>query len=710
MENQEKQESLSYFFPSKISEGGRRRIRQKIESTKSVDFEARAREFRQLAGEYEHLAAEADASGNLRMAVAHSILSDLLAQGWKIDANEYGITVASASFSPLEGETVDHAKKRIRAGLEIASNRQLGEASVQDFIERMEREREFQGKTVSIFSLIDDGEDLAAALRHAKNSTTQEARTNGLGRVIRPVLEECSVDERCRFTGLKLQDIWRYFRYTWSLEYNPLPGRTQRFLLRNGARKNHPVIGIAMLASPTANLGSRDRWIGWQIDALAQRIMDGEYEASRVGKRLLLALENAIKHIRHDDLITDDELSRPTFDTLIRLDRCAAEGAAQRKRDLSSAGDDAPIDIRGYKKEEIGDEEWRRLSETGLFRKKRAEQLAPLLRAVQTLVQLGIRSEPAAATYLAFTDKEGQSAIRVALNEIKKTHLATEVADLAVCGAIAPYNNLLGGKLVALSMASREARKLYGKRYSNQVSEIASQIAGRSIVRSSDLKLITTTSLYGIGSNQYSGLTLRCKRFEQLNTDVVWKKLESGTGVSITHLSDETVRLMRRLGAAVYGRRRINSVFGEGSSPRMRQIREGLNLLGINDDSLLKQSHGRKVYGCELYEEAREDMLGFGGRSKKRSSSTLRSISNCWIERWLSPRIDKPGVLDKASELGPHSISKSLKLRAIKGGLLDQPSPEGDPIPSNTPSITDSSSSASSSSPAFKEAAKVSKA
>ncbi len=653
---------------------------------------------------------EADASGNLRMAVAYSILSDLIAQGWNIEVNDFGVTVEPASFSPREGETVDHAKKRIRAGLEIASNRQLGETSVQDFIGRMERERDFKGKTVSVFTLIDDGEELANSLQHAKDSPTQVERTNALGKTIRPVLEECSSDARCEFTGLKLQDIWRYFRYTWSLEYNPLPGRTQRFLLRNGARRNSPVIGIAMLASPTANLGSRDRWIGWQIDALAQRIMAGEYEASRVGKRLLLALENAIKDIRHDDLITDEEIVRPTFDTLIRLERCAAEGAAQRRRDLSSTGYDVPIDIRGYKKEEIGDDEWRRLSETGLFRKKRAEQLAPLLRAVQTLVRLGIRREPAAATYLAFTDKDGQSAVRLALNEIKKRHLATEVADLAVCGAIAPYNTLLGGKLVALAMASREARKLYGKRYSNQVSEIASQIAGRSIVRSSDLKLITTTSLYGVGSNQYSSLMLRRRRFEHLKTDVVWKKLESGTGVSITHLSEETVRLMRQLGAAVYGRRRINSVFGEGSSPRMRQIREGLNLLGINDDSLLKQSHGRRVYGCELYEDAREDMLGFGGRSKKRSSSTLRSISNCWIERWLSPRIDKPSILDATTGLGPHSISKSLKLRAVKGGLVDQSSPEGDATSSKTLSITNNNSPVSNSSLSLRDAATVSKA
>lgn len=233
----------------------------------------------------------------------------------------------------------------------------------------------------------------------------------------------------------------------------------------------------------------------------------------------------------------------------------------------------------------------------------------PILRALETLQGYGIAKEPATALYIALTEKAGQSAIRIALNEIKKRHLSTEIADLAVCGAITPYNKILGGKLVALLMASREARKLYRDRYEGQVSEIASQIAGRAVTKSADLKLITTTSLYGVGSNQYTRLSLRRSSFPDLTTDVVWKKLRKGEGVSITHISDETVTLMRALGVAVHGRRRINSVFGEGSSPRMRQIREGLNLIGVNDDSLLKQSHGRKVYGCELYERAREDGL-----------------------------------------------------------------------------------------------------
>ena len=42
------------------------------------------------------------------------------------------------------------------------------------------------------------------------------------------------------------------------LEYKTNPGRSLPFLIRNKARPNHPVIGIAMMASPVIGLGPRD--------------------------------------------------------------------------------------------------------------------------------------------------------------------------------------------------------------------------------------------------------------------------------------------------------------------------------------------------------------------------------------------------------------------------------------------------------------------
>jgi Domain of unknown function (DUF4338) len=60
--------------------------------------------------------------------------------------------------------------------------------------------------------------------------------------------------------------------------------------------------------------------------------------------------------------------------------------------------------------------------------------------------------------------------------EVRKAGLASQVADVSVCGAIAPYNSLLGGKLIALLRASKEVRDAYRNRYAGQVSIISSQM------------------------------------------------------------------------------------------------------------------------------------------------------------------------------------------------------------------------------------------
>ncbi len=685
------------FFPSALSGADRDRIRQIVVETANSGNEVRASSFRAASETAVAVEADEDRTERLRFAVACSILADLSEQGWKLETNDHHVLVEAASFDPMDGETIDHAKRRIRMGLQMASNRQLAQDSVREFLRNMEREREFKGRQVSITTLIDDGKELSREISEALQNAI-DSPAEALGRIIRPVVQECASDERCKYTGLRLQDVWRYFRYTWSLEYNPLPGRTQRFLIRNAARKSRPVIGIAMLASPTANLASRDNWIGWQIDQVCHSLMEGSVEPRLVARRLYNSLKEAVAEIRSDDLLALDDLENPSFETVLKLERIAAQAAAQRRIDLEGEQQSHLVDIRNVDKESLTDEGWFELSNTALFKKKRAEQLVPLLRAIETLQGYGIRREPVTAIYRALVEKPGQEAIRVALNEIKKRRLATEVADLAVCGAVAPYNALLGGKLVALAMSSREARNLYKKRYGDQVSEIASQIAGKAVVRSSDLKLITTTSLYGVGGNQYSGLALRQSKFPELASDVIWKKLRSGSGVSITHVSDLTVDLMRQLGIAVYGRRRINSVFGEGSSPRMRQVREGLNLIGINDDSLLKQSHGRKVYGCELFNGARDEMLGFSRRTRNRTSSSIRQISIGWIERYLTPWVRREGKLEALAKRSKDEIEIDLKGRIAEGDRTSfQPSKNGASARSSTASISAASNGLTSS-------------
>ena len=76
--------------------------------------------------------------------------------------------------------------------------------------------------------------------------------------------------------------------------------------------------------------------------------------------------------------------------------------------------------------------------------------------------------------------------------------------DIIVCGAIPPYNELLGGKLVSILACSPQVISDYTNRYKKQVSEIASRMKGKKVIRDSRLAYMGTTSLYAIGSSQYN--------------------------------------------------------------------------------------------------------------------------------------------------------------------------------------------------------------
>lgn len=658
-------EARREFHPASIDEEGREALVGCI--LDASDSLAMCGAFRRLAA----ASSVANSLEGLKVAVAASVLADLCEQGWDVGVEGRRIFTCAPSVHLGASDTLHAAKARVREGLMRASNRQIATESVQSFIRTMEKDRVFKNKIVSIGTLVDDGGDLAAKLAKIAPSHFTE-RTAQLRKLVRPVIQICDPESSCDFTGLKLQDVWRYFRHSWSLEYNPSPGRTLRVLIRNKARPNWPVMGIAMLASPAANLYSRDEWIGWRLENVTEGIADGSLDAAKVATALVAVLKSAISEIRTDDLIARSLINRPTAAAYFMLGQIAATAGSARQKDLSrhalGTGERDLIDIRSLGKGAITQRQWKELSGTALYRRKRAEQLIPLLKTLSFLRRHDFERSPAAAICEALVTKNGREAISFALNEIRKRKLASEIVDVSVCGAIAPYNELIGGKLVALAMASQEMRDAYFERYANQTSEIASQLAGRRIVRSSELKVLTTTSLYGVGSSQYNRLKLRAQKELRSSRDISWEELRPSEGFSVTHLSKLTVGYMRRLGVTVYGAQRINSVFGEGSSPRTRQVREGLNLIGINNDGVLKHSIGRKVYACELYPGARKALCGFEEPKKKAASAApLDVISQGWLERWVAERIRKPEVLARITKSGPHTVSAGFRLRQAQG-------------------------------------------
>lgn len=597
------------------------------------------------------------------------VVADLLEQGWQVGFEDGGLQFRPPGIEQLAGQTVEDVKARIRSALNAARRRQLEEPSVSDFIRRMERRtaRGLFGRT-SVLDIVDQGAELADQLA-AVNQLSGVARENALARLIDPVVEICQAGKRCPDTGLLLNDIWRYFRHTWAHEYRPIPGRQLLVLVRNAARPGRPVMGIAMLSSPVMRVAARDSWIGWLRDAAEANLNDGAWNYTAFAGSLIDRLNTSISELRWDDLARNDEVESPVENTVLRLEQKASGAAYARDLELRAhyqqniASASAVKPLRGTVKIGGAETDWRAASEDLLFVRKRAELLSQLLFAKQLFRAANMAEDPEAGLRQLLSARSGQRAIDIVLAEFRKAGLSSRVADVSICGAIPPYNELLGGKLVALLLASAEVQSFYSTRYSNQISVIASQMAGRVVSKPADLRVLTTTSLYGVGSSQYNRLALRADEHSEIPQDIRWDSIgKSKTGgFGTLHLGPETAQALQFMAQRVHTSRRVNNRFGEGTSPRLRQIREGLDALGIASNSVLHHATPRLFYACQLGSGARNSLLGLGSDTFDPTSAA--AIASAWRRRWLDSRVRRPDTLAAMRLLGPMSVQRSLSTK-----------------------------------------------
>ncbi|HET9181451.1 MAG TPA: Druantia anti-phage system protein DruA [Candidatus Angelobacter sp.] len=571
------------------------------------------------------------------------LLLDLVEHGRKIRVKAGFIQFSSSGHNGSEPIPSDVVRNR----LHLARSHQLRSTATREFILSMEKRRLFQGKWVSIFSLMRDGADLESRMREVRSGICKPEDA------ILPYIQVVSAGEACPYTGFDLMSIWRYFRHTWANPYNSVPGRSSLFLIRDAAVQNHPVIGIAALASSAVQLAIRDEWIGWNPETVVQKLRSYATDAD------IAWLQNTIKRglgeIYIDDLLSPSLgplsariLRHPSKEAINWLQKYAAE-----QREIHHKNSNAK-EHKHFEKSDGTGTSWRKRAERALFRSKRAETLAVLLRA-----KLALSNNDAAGFITAEQFKkrlqspEQRQALLSLIRRIKSDRVGIALADISVCGAIPPYSALTAGKLIAMLLMSPEVILAYQKRYAHVESVIASSIAGRPIVRDPHLVLLGTTSLYGSEPNQYTRVQVPCEVISgQEGHSLRFQLLGKTQGFGTFQFSEQTVQAFGDAVAQVRGGKRVNSIFGEGVNPRLRKIRDGLDLLGLDSDELLMHGNPRLVYAIPMALNFREYLLGKEDVPEypfpvENPKVTTTAIAKWWMERWMLKRIKRDDVLEQ---------------------------------------------------------------
>jgi hypothetical protein len=317
------------------------------------------------------------------------------------------------------------------------------------------------------------------------------------------------------------------------------------------------------------------------------------------------------------------------------------------------------MDSAEYKRydspDELGEDHWEAQARNPLFRSKRALELAALL-AVRKVLRQHFGDTPSRDGLRGLVDdRAGREAVAKIVRKAKADRVGTAIADLTVCGAVPPYNEILGGKLVAMLTVGPEVVVEYRRRYGGMPSVIASSMAGRPVCRPADLVFVGTTSLFGQRPSQYDRISIPGDpgslgggpglRYEYLGRT---------RGLGTFQFNEQTVADLAVLLAQSKRGQQVNSVFGEGVNPRLRKIRDGLDALGLPTDDLLNHGGPRLVYSVELTENARAYLLGMEKRPRYRMGQRnpkqlTQQIARWWMRRWLLPRAEKAGVLDRVA-------------------------------------------------------------
>ena len=207
----------------------------------------------------------------------------------------------------------------------------------------------------------------------------------------------------------------------------------------------------------------------------------------------------------------------------------------------------------------------------------------------------------------------------------RRSEALVNLMDAYVLGALPPYSHLLGGKLVASLIRSREVVQAFDDRYGESVGVISKK---RKRAR---LLAVTTSSALG-RSSIYNRLQLGGRKiFEPIGYTSGWGHFHfSG------HIFDE----LRAYLGHVDDDYASGFEFGSGPNWRIRVIRRALERLGM-DTKLARHGFVREVFLCRIASNAEALLRGENSRVLYGGLPSVREVSKAAINRWVIPRAER---------------------------------------------------------------------
>ena len=219
-------------------------------------------------------------------------------------------------------------------------------------------------------------------------------------------------------------------------------------------------------------------------------------------------------------------------------------------------------------------------------------------------------------------------------NQADRRERLVNVMDAYVVGAVPPYAELLGGKLVASLIASEEVANGFEERYGSR----PGLLGGKH--KQARLSLVSVTSALG-RSSMYNRLRLMlCTERQAAKPVVELLKLGATMGYGHFQITDQLFSQLRRVLQEDRHKYADGHQFGDGPNWRIRVVRTGLQAIGLNPDKVLRHGIKREVFVMPIARNAQDFLAGrdteldFDHRSVEEIAALAR-------DRWIIPRAER---------------------------------------------------------------------